>query len=150
MKRSSTDNFVRLHSLWIESRDLRLSKGPLPCSISTTPAACPRLCPHLPLCTSATFSHSCAHQTQSLSVQELELGSQSHRPHFLTPLGCLQKCHLGELLIPNPSHYRSSVLPLGGHPSLFSQHSHLHLECCRELKRHGVSVVFIYCSVHRV
>lgn len=95
MKRPSMVNFVRLHSLWIESRDLRLSKGPTALQLRHRPNSL-SICPHLPLYTSATSdSHS---QFRELVSQRATCFT------FSSPLGVCRNVTLTGSLIPKPFH----------------------------------------------
>lgn len=128
-------NFVRLDSLWVESRDLRLSKGPIALQLQHHPSSL-SVCPHLPLCTSTTFRHSHS-QFQELVSQRATCLT------FLSPSGVCRNVTLASLLIPKPFHITCLWCPplIAFHFCFcfcffFTHHIYLHLTCCREFKRH--------------
>lgn len=125
-------NFVRLHSLWIESRDLRLSKSPTALQLQHRPNSL-SICPHLPLYTSATSdSHS---QFRELVSQRATCLT------FSSPLGICRNVTLTGSLIPKPFHITCLWCPplIALHLCFlffFTHHISLHLTCCREFKHH--------------
>lgn len=131
MKRPSMVNFVRLHSLWIESRDLRLSKGPTALQLQHRPSSL-SVCPHLPLYTSATSdSHS---QFREL-VSQRATASLSHILQVFVEMSPWQaRWYQNPFTL--PVFGALPWLPFIFVFCFFTHHISLHLTCCREFKHH--------------